>query len=211
MKITKRRILGLATVGLMMAPVFASSLASADTNSTTISSAVTAAITAFTTSGTVNVNTSSASGVKQTVNTDAVTISTNDSAGYTLTLQDGDATTALVSGGNNIAAHSGTTTTPTLMSAANVWGFHLDNDGAKWCSAGSTCGATFGTSLSSNQASSATLKFAAMPASGSPYTVKTTSSTASSDVTNVWYGVNIDPSQASGTYTDSVTYTATAN
>jgi hypothetical protein len=214
-KISKRRLIGLATAGLMIAPIFASSLASADTASTTISSAVTAAITAFTTSGTVNVNVASTSGVKQTVNTDAVTISTNDSAGYTLTLQDGNGSNELciTPGGSctGIPAHAGTTGTPTLMSVANVWGFHLDNDGTKWCSSGSTCGATFGTSLSSNQTSSATLKFASIPSNGSPYTVKTTSTTASSDVTYVWYGVNIDPTQTSGTYTDSVTYTATAN
>jgi hypothetical protein len=214
-KITKRRLLGLATAGLMVAPVFASSLASADTASTTISSAVTAAITAFTTSGTVNVNVASTSGVKQTVNTDTVTISTNDSAGYTLTLQDGNNSNALCvtpgAGCTGIPATSGTTTTPVLMSVANVWGFHLDNDGTKWCNSGTTCGATFGTSLSSNQTSSATLKFAAVPVSGSPYTVKTTATTASSDVTYVWYGVNMDPTLASGTYTDSVTYTATAN
>jgi hypothetical protein len=211
MKITKKHILALATAGLVAAPVFASSLASADTASTTISSAVTAAITAFTTSGTVNINASSASGVKQTVNTDLITISTNDTSGYTLKLEDGDSTVSLGSGGNTIPAWSGTTGTPTLMNTANVWGFHLDNDGTKWCNSGSTCGATFGTVLSSNQTASATLKFAAMPASGSPYTVKTTATTASSDTTYVWYGVNIDPTQASGTYTDSVTYTATAN
>jgi hypothetical protein len=208
-KITKRRVLGLATAGLMMAPIFASSLTSAAT--TTVSSVVSPAITAFTTSGTVNVNVSSASGVKQTVNTDTVTISTNDANGYTLTLQDSDATVTLGSGGNTIPAHSGTTTTPSLMSAANVWGFHIDNDGIKWCSSGTTCGSTFGTTLSTNQTASATLKFAAMPASGSPYTIKTTSATASGDTTSVWYGVNVDPTQASGTYTDSVTYTATAN
>jgi hypothetical protein len=214
-KISKRRILGTATIGLMLAPIFASSIASADTASTTISSAVTAAITAFTTSGTVNVNVASASGVKQTVNTDTVTISTNDSAGYTLTLQDGNGSTALciTPGGSctGIPATSGTTTTPALMSGANQWGFHIDNDGTKWCNSGTTCGATFGTSLSTNQASSATLKFASVPANASPYTIKTTSSTASSDVTNVWYGVNVDETQATGTYTDSVTYTATAN
>jgi hypothetical protein len=209
--ITKRRILGLATLGLVIAPVFASSLASANTASTTISSVITANITAFTTSGTVNVNASSASGVKQTVNTDLITISTNDTAGYTLKVEDGDSTVSLGSGGNTIAAWSGTTTTPTFMNTANVWGFHLDNDGTKWCNSGSTCGNTFGTTLSSNQTASATLKFAAMPASGSPYTIKTTATTASSDTTYVWYGVNIDPTQASGTYTDSVTYTATAN
>jgi hypothetical protein len=197
-----------------MAPVFASSIASADTASTTISSAVTAAITAFTTSGTVNINVASASGVKQTVNTDTITISTNDTAGYTLTLQDGNNSNDLCitpgSGCTGIPSTSATSTTPALMSGANIWGYHIDG-ATKWCNSGSTCGSTFGTSLSSNQAASATLKFAKVPLSGSPDTLKTTATTASSDVTYVWYGIDIDPTQANGTYTDTVTYTATAN
>jgi hypothetical protein len=215
-KFTRRRILGLAIAGLVIAPVFASSLATANTASTTISSVITANITAFTTNGTVNIDASSASGVKQTVNTDAVTISTNDTAGYTLTLQDGnnsnDLCTSPGAGCTGIAAHSGTFGTPTLMdsSVINKWGYHIDG-ATKWCNAGTTCGSTFGTSLSSNQSPSATLKFAKVPLSGSPDTLKTTATTASSDVTNVWYAINIDPTQASGTYTDSVTYTATAN
>jgi hypothetical protein len=199
----------------MMAPIFASSLASANTASTTLSSVVSANITAFTTNGTVNVNTSSASGIKQTVNTDTVTISTNDTAGYTLKLEDGNNSDALCTspgaGCTGIPATSGTFATPIIMSVANVWGYHIDDGTTTWCSTASNCGATFGTSLSSNQATSATLKFAKVPVAASPDTLKTTASTASSDTTNIWYGVNIDPTQASGTYTDSVTYTATAN
>jgi hypothetical protein len=216
MKLTKSRILGVMTLGLIMAPVFASSLASADTASTTISSVITAGISAFTTSGTVNIDASSASGVKQTVNTDTVTISTNDTAGYTLTLQDGnnsnDLCTSPGAGCTGIAAVTATSASPALMdsSVINKWGYHIDG-ATKWCNSGSTCGATFGTSLSSNQSPSATLKFAKVPVSGSPDTLKTTATTASSDVTNVWYAINIDPTQASGTYTDPVTYTATAN
>ncbi|MBW4062073.1 hypothetical protein HJC99_05875, partial [Candidatus Saccharibacteria bacterium] len=45
----------------------------------------------------------------------------------------------------------------------------------------------------------------------SPNTLKTTSGTASNDTTTVWYGVAADTTQPSGTYTNSVTYTATAN
>jgi hypothetical protein len=214
MKISTKRILGLGIIGLMMAPIFASSLASADTANTTISSVVSAGITAFTTSGTVNVNISSASGTKQTVNTDTVTISTNDAAGYTLQIEDGNNSNALCTtpgaGCSGIPAISANTTTPAIMSGTNQWGFHVDGISG-WCSAGTTCGSTFGTSLSSNQATSATLKFAAVPVAGSPFTIKTTGSTASSDVTNVWYGVNVDPTQGSGTYSDSVTYTATGN
>lgn len=214
MKITKRRSLGLALTSLLMAPIFASSVASADTASTTVSTVVAPAITAFTTSGTVNINVSSASGIKQTVNTDAVTISTNDAAGYTLKLEDGNNSNALCTtpgvGCTGIPATAGTFAAPALMSGANQWGYHIDG-AAAWCSTGSTCGASFGTGLSSNQSTSTTLKFALVPVAGSPDTLKTTATTASGDVTRVWYGVNVDPTQPSGTYTDSVTYTATAN
>jgi hypothetical protein len=213
-KLTRRRILGLATAGLLLSPVLVSSVATADAATTTVSSAVTGAITAFTTSGTVNVNAASASGVKQTVNTDTVTISTNNATGYTLTLEDGnnsnDLCTTPGAGCTGIPATAGTAGTPALMSGANQWGYHIDG-AVKWCNSGTTCGSTFGTTLSSNQAASATLKFAKVPLSGSPDTLKSTSTTASSDVTYVWYGVNVDPTQASGTYTDPVTYTATAN
>jgi hypothetical protein len=216
-KLTRRRLLGLATAGLLMAPIFASSIASADTASTTLTSVVTGAITAFTTSSTVAIAVASASGTKQTVNTDVVTISTNNSTGYTLKLEDGNNSDALCTspglGCTGIPATAGTFAVPAIMSGVNQWGYHIDPvvPSTTWCSTATNCGTTFGTSLSSNQATSATLKFAKVPVGGSPDTIKTTATTASSDVTDVWYGVNVDPTQASGSYSDAVTYTATAN
>ena len=66
------------------------------------------------------------------------------------------------------------------------------------------------TSSASNQPISAT-KFAAVPATASPDTLKSTSGTANNDTTAVWYSVAVNNSTASGTYTNSVTYTATVN
>jgi hypothetical protein len=86
--------------------------------------------------------------------------------------------------------------------SANTWGYRVDGIGG------------FGaglTSSASNAAISGTIKFAAVAASGSPDTLKTTSSTASNDTTTVWYGVATTTAQPSGTYTNSVTYTATPN
>ena len=60
----------------------------------------------------------------------------------------------------------------------------------------------------SNVASSS-VKFAGVPALASPQLIKTTSSTAAADVTTVLYGVRADTSKPNGTYTDTVTYTAT--
>ena len=192
-----RSLLAAGSLGVLIMPI----AAGASTATTTISSVVGTTITLFTTSGTVNANvTPTASGV-QTLASDTVTVGTNDAAGYTLTLQDSDANTNLVSGGNNIAASAGTQTTPTAETA-NMWGYRVDSIGG--FGAGPTSGA-------SNAAISGTIKFAGVPATGSPNTIKTTGSASASDVTTVWYGVTADTTKPSGTYTDQVTYTATAN
>jgi hypothetical protein len=176
-------------------------MASANTATTTISSVIGAGINLLTTSGTVNIDAvPNGSGV-QTIASDTVTVSTNDSAGYTLTLGETSATTTLTSGSNTIAATSGTQTTPTALTA-NSWGYRVDGVG------GFGAGPT--TSVS-NAAISGTVKFAAVAASGSPNTLKTTATTASNDTTTVWYGVAVNTTAASGTYTNGVTYTATAN
>jgi hypothetical protein len=67
------------------------------------------------------------------------------------------------------------------------------------------------TTVTSNAAISGTINFAAVPVTASPDTLKATATTASNDVTNVWYGVAVNTTAASGTYTNSVTYTVTAN
>ncbi len=176
-------------------------VASAATASTTVSSVVSPVISLFTTNGTVNVNaTPTGSGV-QTIASDTVTVSTNDSSGYTLQLAETGASGTLTSGGNTIAASAGTQTTPVVM-ANNTWGYRIDSIGG--FGAGPTAPA-------SNAAVSGTIKFAAVPATASPNTIKTTSGTASNDTTSVWYGVAVNTTQPTGTYTNSVTYTATAN
>jgi hypothetical protein len=56
-----------------------------------------------------------------------------------------------------------------------------------------------------------TIKFAPVPATASPDTLKTTATTATNDTTTVWYGIAVNTTAQPGTYTNSVTYTATAN
>lgn len=197
----KTKIKIATVVASFISVVAVPAMASANTATTTISSVIGAGINLLTTSGTVNIDAvPNGSGV-QTIASDTVTVSTNDSAGYTLTLGETSATTTLTSGSNTIAATSGTQTTPTALTA-NSWGYRVDGVG------GFGAGPT--TSVS-NAAISGTVKFAAVAASGSPNTLKTTATTASNDTTTVWYGVAVNTTAASGTYTNGVTYTATAN
>ena len=194
------RITGLALLATILA-VGSTAVVSALTASTTISSNISSVISLLTTNGTVNVNVVPTGSGAQTIASDTVTVSTNDSSGYALTLADTDATTTLVSGSNTIPASSGSQTTP-VAQANNTWGYAVQSLGGFNSS---------GYAAANSAAVSGTLKFAGMPATGSPNTLKTTSGTASSDTTTVWYAVAADTSQPSGTYTDSVTYTATAN
>ncbi|HEY8886027.1 MAG TPA: hypothetical protein VIM31_00810 [Candidatus Microsaccharimonas sp.] len=168
---------------------------------TSVNSTIGSIISVFTSSGTVAVNATPTAGGVQTINNDIITVSTNDAAGYTLKINETGASGTLVSGGNSIAASSGTFASP-IAQAANTWGYRVDSAG------------TFGagpTSSATNAAISGTIKFAAVPVTASPDTIKTTATTASNDTTNVWYGVAVNTSTPSGSYTNSVTYTAVAN
>lgn len=172
----------------------------AATTDTTISSEIGSVISLLSSSGTVNIDaTPTASGV-QTIAADTVTVSTNNVGGYTLKLGEKTASTDLkTTGGDTIPAIGGTASAP-IAETANTWGYRIDGGNF---GAGPTTGV-------SNQPIG-TAKFAAVPATASPDTIKTTSDTASSDTTSVWYGVAVDTSTPSGTYTNDVTYTATAN
>ena len=173
---------------------------SATTASTTVSSVVASVISLLTTDGTVNVDVIPSGVGTQTIASDTVTVSTSDTNGYTLQLAETGAGSTMVSGSDTIPASSGTQASPVTMSV-NTWGYRVD--GVSGFGSGPTSG------QSSGSIGSAT--FAAVPATGSPNTIKTTSGTASNDTTTVWYAVAANTNQPSGTYTNSVTYTATAN
>lgn len=195
---TKARLLlvGLGGVTVLALPA----IAEAATTSTTISSQIGSVISLLSSDGTVNINaTPNASGV-QTIASDTVTVSTNDAAGYTLKLAETGASSTMTSGSNTIAAVSGTQSSP-VAETANSWGYRVDGVG----------GFGAGPTTSVSNAAIGSLKFAAVPATASPDTLKTTSSAASNDTTAIWYGLAADLSAPSGTYTNSVTYTAVAN
>ena len=186
---------------LAFVAVVSSTQANALTTTTTVSSSISAIITLLTSSGTVTLDSIPTAGGVQTIASDTVTVSTNDSAGYVLKLNETAAASALVSGANSIPATAGTFATP-IAQATNTWGYRVDNLG------------TFGagpTTPALNAAISGTIKFAAVPATASPQTLKTTATTATNDTTTVWYGVAVNTATPSGTYTNSVTYTALAN
>ena len=186
----------LIVVGVICSPVIAS--AASTTSNTTVNASVGASI-GVTSSSTVALSlTPTASGVVSSAS-DTVTVNTNNANGYTLTLADGDANVNLTSGGNNIGAHSGTQASPSAL-GTNKWGYAVASIG----------GFDASYSAEANNTTSSS-KWAGMPASGSPVQLKTTSTTATNDITTVWYGVKATSAQPNGTYSDTVTYTATTN
>ena len=191
-----------AVVGLVFAPT---RQASAATATTTITTTVNKVI-SMSSTGAVALTITPVAGGAVSSNSDTVTVSTNSTAGYTLTLADSDATTTLASGGNTFTAM-----TTTWGSAATLttgkWGYALASG-----TAGLTATSNFDASYSAeNSNASSTSKWLGVAATGSPQTIKTTAATASNDTTTFWYAAKADITQPSGVYTDTVTYTATAN
>jgi hypothetical protein len=198
---TKNHLTPLTSLTLLVALLATPAVAGAATTSTTVNSAIGSVISVFTSSGTVNVNVTPTGSGAQTIASDTLTVSTNDALGYTLQISDSDTNTNLVSGGNNVPASSATQGTP-VAQTVNTWGYRVDSIGG--FGAGPTSG-------QNSAAVSGSIKFAGVPSSAAPNTIKTTATTASNDTTTVWYGVAANTSQPSGTYSDTITYTATAN
>jgi len=191
---TTKATLVLASIAFVAMPLTAAAA------NTTVSVSVAGVISTFTTSGTVTLGalTPNITGTQST-NNDVVTVSTNDTDGFTLTLQDADVTRTLASGGNSFAAGAGTPAVPAAL-ANNTWGWRVD--GLSAFGAGPT--ATI------NNAAPSALTYAGIPANASAFTLLATATTGS-QVTDVWYSARANDTQPTGTYTDVVTYTATVN
>jgi hypothetical protein len=186
-----------AVVGLALVPTVN---VDAVTVNTSVRALVGATITMTTTSqgsGNVDLTLTPGASPVQTSASDVITVNTNDTLGYLLTLNDADATEVLTSGANTIAASANTSAAPAAL-ATNTWGFALP---------GGPFDATY--SVESNAVGSAT-KWAKIPSTGTPFTLKSTATTASNDTTTVWYAAKVDSTKPTGTYTDTVVYTATA-
>lgn len=121
-----------------------------------------------------------------TVSTNAtphkITVGTNSADGYTLKVKDVDTNTSLVNGSNTIAAHAGTFASPTAL-ANNSWGYRLS---------------TFGENL-----------YAGITTSD--VTIMDHAGPIDSEVANITYGILVDQSKPSGTYSDTIVYTLTTN
>lgn len=193
----KKVVIGSA-LALVVVATPLTAFAATDSQNTTINGVI-ASVISMTTSSTVTINVTPVSGGSQTSASDTVTVSTNNASGYNLTLADSDATTTLVNGANTISAHTGTQAVPTAL-ANNSWGYAVATVGG------------FDASYSTiTNATSSSTKWAGVPATGSPNTLKTTAVTASGDTTTVWYAVKADTTKPNGTYADVVTYTAATN
>jgi len=202
MSVSKRQFALPAKVAVsILAIAFLPAAVSAvSTSANTVINATINAVISMTTSTPVAISLTPTSGGVVSSSSDSVSVSTNNATGYFLTLADNDATTNLSDGTNNITAHAGTQASPTAL-ANNTWGYRVVGVGG--FGAGAYSGET-------NNGSS-TSTWAGVPATGSPNTLKTTSSTATNDITTVWYGVKVNTTLPSGVYTDTVTYTATTN
>jgi hypothetical protein len=158
----------------------------------------------LTSTPTVAVNvTPSGGGATCSVQSNSVTATTDSSTGYTVTVNNTD-TNSILNGpnANTIASVGGTAASPVALTA-NTWGYRVDSV------AGFGAGPT---SVLSNGAIPVTT-FAAIPSSASAGgVIKTTSSATGSGVAeSVWYGVCVNTSKPSGSYSDAVIYTALIN
>lgn len=189
----------LAVVGIALAPsVHVDAVAVSPTVRAIVGPTITMTTTSQGTSNNVDLSLSPGASPVLTSASDTITVNTNNTAGYLLTLADADATETLTKGADTIAASANTTATPAVL-ATNTWGF-------------AKVGAPFDASYAvENNATSSTTKWAKIPSTGTPYTLKTTAAVATNDTTVVWYAAKIDSTKPTGTYTNQVVYTATTN
>lgn len=118
-----------------------------------------------------------------------VTVYTNNAAGYTLSVEDADNNNSLVSGSNSIAPISAT---GRLAAGTAAWGING------------------GDLVNSEDDSETGLTFYAVPVHGNALTAKANGLMAQNgEATTFHYGVATSPTQAQGTYTDTIIYTAT--
>lgn len=193
-------IAGLLLVLTALTPLIV--FAATSTEGTTVSAEI-ASVISMETSGTVNITVTPTDAGPQSSASDTVSVSTNHSAGYTLKLSDADDDTKLVSGANSIYAFFDQPGGEpwSMASAGTAWGFAVAGLPG------------FDSSYASftNEAGHASRWLGMRTHSSGGYTIKTTASTAADDPTTVWYSVKASLPTPNGTYTDTVTYTATTN
>ncbi|MCL2037789.1 hypothetical protein FWG95_02180 [Candidatus Saccharibacteria bacterium] len=190
-----------ASVGVAAMAVFAvapGAFAATDNSSTVINANLGSTI-SVTSGATVTLNVTPTASGSITTASDTVTVTTNDSNGYTLTLATSGASNALVgTPSGTIAASAGTMAAPVTL-AADTWGYRVDGVG----------GFGAGPTTAVNNQATESHSWAAVPVSGSADTINTTTGATSGENTTVWYGLNATTAKAGGVYTNTVVYTAT--
>jgi len=189
---------GVGVAALAAFAVVPGAFAASNSDSTTITANLGSTI-SVSSGPSVTLNVTPTAGGSITTASDTVTVSTNESNGYTLALSTSTATTALTgSPTGSIPASAGTQAVPVSL-AANTWGYRVDGQGG------------FGagpTTVVNNQATESHT-WAGVPAVSAANIINTTTGAASGESTTVWYGLNATTASAGGTYTNTVVYTAT--
>lgn len=186
-----------AFVGLAVAP-----LAGAVTDTLTLNASI---------QGTISIDASAddpltltinpVAGGNQTTDSADVTVTTNNSAGYTLSHYASAST--LTKGGDTIPSTSGTWVSPVIL-ANNTWGYAVASGTADLTPGSNGFDASY--SATSDQSSNSSL-FAAVPTSTT--ILRSTSAEATSgETTTFWYSAKADQSNPTGTYTVTITYEA---
>ncbi|MDB5178411.1 MAG: hypothetical protein JWN01_354 [Patescibacteria group bacterium] len=203
LKLTRKKLLVVALVGVNTAALTMPFMANADTqtSNTSIGLTVNPVIISYSSGPTVTLGTITPDATgRQSTASDTVTADTNDTAGYTVTLKETSATvTDMVSGSNLITASTGTPGSPVTLTNGK-WGWRVD----------SLAGFGAGPGAVISSAVPSALTYAGIPANATPYTIKTTSATGSNSAT-VWYSARVNNTQPIGTYSTTVTYTITTN
>lgn len=146
---------------------------------------------------TVNINYSSTQNSLHTEFT-SINVSTNNKTGYTLTMSDQDENTDLA----NIKPGS-TAKIPSVNTAINTTPpEHSNFPSVGW---------GFSTNASTTDPLNSPIDFSPIPKLSTPSNIRQTSGPTNNDQTNVTFGVKVNNSIASGTYRDTVTFSAVTN
>ena len=155
------------------------------------------------TASTILAATSITSNVKTAMPGYSLSISTNtDNSNLTNT----DSNLANTQNGSNILPTTGTQGSPISLTA-NTWGYAMKRDSNNQYTT------KFDTTYTTGNTNSLTSKWAKVPTSQAPETIKHTEDTpqATGDNTTVYYAANIPKTKTAGNYQTTITYTATAN
>ena len=146
---------------------------------------------------TVNINYSSTQNSLHTEFT-SINVSTNNKTGYTLTMSDQDENTDLA----NIKPGS-TAKIPSVNTAINTTPpEHSNFPSVGW---------GFSTNASTTDPLNNPIDFSPIPKLSTPSNIRQTSGPTNNDQTNVTFGVKVNNGIASGTYRDTVTFSAVTN